>query len=151
MAEGLVSLDTNILVYAADIAAGDKHDIAVGIVDRLTPENFVLTQQVVGELFNVARRSAPALRSALAEIIDNLLLTFTIAPTPIELLRPAFDRSNSRQLQFWDSVIVTVCLVHSVEMLISEDMQDGMKLDGLTVINPFNPSNADVIGDILLG
>lgn len=34
-------------------------------------------------------------------------------------------------------------------ILISEDMQDGLSIDGLTVVNPFNPANSALIDALL--
>lgn len=59
--------------------------------------------------------------------------------TPKELLFEAFDRANRIGLQFWDSVIITVCLADGVDVLVSEDMQDGQNIDGLTILSPFQP------------
>jgi predicted nucleic acid-binding protein len=40
---------------------------------------------------------------------------------------------------FWDSVVVASALDCDANYLVSEDMQDGFKLDNeLTIINPFS-------------
>ena len=44
-----LSLDTNVLVYAFDADAGERHRLAMAIVDRAAAANCVLTLQSLGE------------------------------------------------------------------------------------------------------
>ena len=44
--------------------------------------------------------------------------------------------------QIWDAVIISVCDAHGVSTLFTEDMQDGQRIGGLKIVNPFNPANA---------
>jgi predicted nucleic acid-binding protein len=50
------SLDTNILVYAADLAAGERHERALEILDRAVRRDCVLTLQALAEFFHVTTR-----------------------------------------------------------------------------------------------
>jgi predicted nucleic acid-binding protein len=44
-------------------------------------------------------------------------------------------------------LICTVLVEHSQTILLSEDMQDGLQIGPLKVVNPFNPSNAGLIAE----
>lgn len=145
----IVSLDTNVLIYAADPSTGVKHENARAILAGLAEADAVLTQQVLGEFLNVGRRQAHLNQRRIRRIAVRLSGAFPVLTTPRELLFEAFDRAARFQLQFWDSVIVTVCIGHAVSCLISEDMQDGMVIDGLKVVNPFNPANAALLRELL--
>lgn len=57
--------------------------------------------------------------------------------------------STSFNLQFFDAVIIAVSRRAGAAILLSEDMQDGQVIEGLTIINPFAPANASVIADWL--
>jgi predicted nucleic acid-binding protein len=144
-----ISLDTNLLVYAVDTGAGDKHERAREVLRLAAQLDAVLTQQVVGEFLNVSRKMRHLNQRRLRRIAAGLCATFPIVATPKEALFDAFDRAARSGLQFWDSVIVTVCLENAVRLLISEDFQDGLVIDGLTVLNPFNPGNSDRLAGVL--
>lgn len=144
------SIDTNILIYAIDAGEGAKHEQAAGLVGQLASRDAVLTQQVLGELLNVLRKRARGAEAMPRAAAEYFAMLFPVVPTPLAALFPAFDRAERLRLQFWDSLIVTVCLDNGVSHFLSEDMQDGQRIDGLTIINPFNSANAPTL-DALLG
>jgi predicted nucleic acid-binding protein len=41
------------------------------------------------------------------------------------------------QFSWWDSLIVAAALVQNCRTLLTEDLQDGLEIDGLRVVNPF--------------
>ena len=52
-----ILVDTNILIYAADLQAGDKNLRAVELVDDLTAQNrMVVSAQVLNEFYHAATR-----------------------------------------------------------------------------------------------
>ena len=140
-----LSLDTNILVYAVDRTDGHKNAVARSIIVHASQTDIVLTQQVLGEYLNVVRKSDRDLQPALRETAERFERLFIMVPTPKSLLLHAFDRSVRYQLQYWDALIVSVCLENQVTHLLTEDLQDGQIIDGLTVLNPFAEHNrADI-------
>ena len=52
--------------------------------------------------------------------------------------------------QIWDAVIISVCGPHGVSALFTQHMQDGQRIGGLKIVNPFNPANADEVDSYLL-
>lgn len=144
-----LSLDTNVLVYAVDKNAGEKNDIAVRMVRCLAQDGGVLTQQVIGEFLNVSRRMPHLNQRRLRRIAVGLTAVFPILATEKDLLFEAFDRSIRNQLQFWDSVIIGVCVSSGVTHLFSEDFQDRLVIEGLQILNPFNTSNYAAIDSLL--
>lgn len=61
------TLDTNILVYAVDRAAGKRHNQAVALIHRLPGRDCVLTLQSLAELFctlTSAKQGIPPARAA---------------------------------------------------------------------------------------
>jgi len=140
-----LSLDTNVLVYAVDRTDGHKNALARSIIVHASQTDIVLTQQVLGEYLNVVRKSDRDLQPALRETAERFERLFIMVPTPKSLLLHAFDRSVRYQLQYWDALIVSVCLENQVTHLLTEDLQDGQIIDGLTVLNPFAEHNrADI-------
>lgn len=137
----IVSLDTNILVYAADPTAGPKHDQAKCIVIGLAEAGGALPQQVVGEFLNVVRRLPDMDAHRARRIASDLMGPFSILPTSPDHLFDAFDLATRHKLQFWDAVILTVRRANDVGCLLTEDMQDGATFNGVSLLNPFDPAN----------
>ncbi len=54
------------------------------------------------------------------------------------LLRAADLRQASNQFSFWDSLVIAAALEARADVLLSEDMQHGLVIDGvLRIHNPF--------------
>ena len=51
-----ISLDTNILVYAMDRDAGERHLLAMDVLDQAVGSDCILTTQALGEIFHVVTR-----------------------------------------------------------------------------------------------
>jgi len=52
------TLDTNVLVYAADRRAGARHRLAIEIVNRASERDRILTIQVLGKFYSASTRQA---------------------------------------------------------------------------------------------
>jgi predicted nucleic acid-binding protein len=51
---------------------------------------------------------------------------------------------NAHQLRVWDAVIWSVARAAGATVFLSEDLQDGMTLDGMLVVKPFLLSEAEL-------
>ncbi len=74
--------------------------------------------------------------------IQSLILSFYNRYTIIEIdksvLITASQLREKYSLSFWDSIIISTALSTYCEILFSEDMQDGLDVEGkLRIINPF--------------
>lgn len=71
-----LALDTNVLVYAIDLAGGRRHDIALDLVERALDADCVLTLQSLSELFRilVTRMKFPpeTARESVQQLRDSL-------------------------------------------------------------------------------
>ena len=144
-----ISVDTNLLVYAIDKDDFSKHRRATEILRRLVETDHVIAQQALGEFLAVVRRRPAARDLPINMMFDRLLSFYKIIATPLSALLTAYARASRYKLQYWDSLIVTVCLANGVTHLLSEDMQDGQNIDGLTIVNPFNPDNRAAVDHLL--
>ena len=64
------SLDTNVLVYAADSSEPVKQAVALRLVAKASREAWPLCAQVYGEFFNAAIRRKHASRAEAQAVID---------------------------------------------------------------------------------
>lgn len=53
------------------------------------------------------------------------------------LLEDACGLQDRHALSFWDALVVAAAVRLGCSHLLSEDLQDGQSLDGVTVVNPF--------------
>jgi predicted nucleic acid-binding protein len=54
-----------------------------------------------------------------------------------KIISLAMKRQQSQVFSFWDSLIVEAALFSGCSQLLSEDMQNGLVVDSLTICNPF--------------
>lgn len=134
-----ILVDTNILVYAYDLDAGDKRAKASAVVDRLWDEGAgVLTTQVLAEFFvTITRKVKQPLSAADArQIIEDYRVGWTIFTTTPETVLRAIDGVERHQLSFWDAMIWAAAWLNGVNTIYSEDMQSGQTIEGVRVENP---------------
>lgn len=127
-------VDTNVLIY---LMSGDttKADLAEAVVRA----GAVVSVQVLNEIANVARRK---LRMDWPETNEFLALVRSLCP-PESLTTETHDRgrlvAERYGLSVYDAMIVASALLAGCERLYSEDMQDGLVVDGqLQICNPFS-------------
>lgn len=148
MAGGLICLDTNILVYAVDIDAADKHGIALGIVESLTDRSCILVLQTLAEFFHVtARKNLLSVDDAEA-FIASWRDAFPVAAADIDSLGSAIRIVRQRKWSFWDAMLVATARNAGCAVLISEDMHAG-PIDGLEILNPFAVASRQRLADVL--
>jgi predicted nucleic acid-binding protein len=133
-------LDTNIFVYAFDPRAPGKAKRAAQLIRRgLDSGEGIVSYQVVQDFFNVAlRRFAQPMTTAEAEqylitVFRPLLAVHSSPAIYIESLRIFINH----RLSWHDSLVVAGALEAHCEILSSEDLQHGQRIENLTIQNPF--------------
>lgn len=145
----IAALDSNILVYAADLDETVKHPLSLQIIERGLVANAIFPAQVLGEFLSVARRRRPNQFRAAVKLVEAWRLVGNIVVTSPDDLIAAARLVERHKFQFWDAVIWSVAAAAGARWFLSEDLQDGFSLDGLTVLNPLLPANAAMLDDIL--
>lgn len=135
-----VALDTNILAYLAGVSRSaeddGKVDLLRDIIERLARSATLLAPaQTLGELFVVLRRGGTPPEQA-REIVLRYAEAFTPSPSEAQTVVAALDLAVNHRFQFWDALIVTSAVDAGCSLLLSEDMQDGFVVRGLTIANP---------------
>lgn len=131
------TLDTNVLVYAADSRAGAKHAIALAILDRAPRCDSLLALQVLGEFYAAVTRKSIVSPSQAAQAVRGWLATFETVAASNGALRSALDAAGAGRLSFWDAMLLATAREAGCSLVISEDMGDGTRFHGLIVRNPF--------------
>ena len=139
MKEVKVFVDTNIIVYAYDVSAGEKHSKALEIMkDLWGTGNGITSTQVLQEFFvSVTGKIAKPLSIITAkEIVKDFLKWKTVIING-EIILEAIDIHNERRYSFWDSLIIASAIAGGAETLLSEDLSDNHKIKGIVIKNPF--------------
>jgi predicted nucleic acid-binding protein len=131
-------VDTNILIYAHDIDAGKKHQVAKTVLDGLWSERTgVLSVQVLQEFYvNVTRKIPTPLSKASARLVVNSYSIWCTETSPSEI-SVAFRIEDESRIGFWDALIVASALKSGATRILSEDLNDGQRIAGVSMENPF--------------
>ena len=125
--------DTNVLIY---LASGDpvKADKAERVLDEV---GGVISVQVLNEFVNVARRKMRLSWPEIRDTLKSLRGVLRVEPITTQVHNTGLDIAERYGLSTYDAMIVASALEADCETLWSEDMQDGMVIGELRVVNPF--------------
>jgi predicted nucleic acid-binding protein len=132
-------VDTNILVYAHDPAAGHKHQQAQSIIEQLwNSSNGVLSTQVLQELCVTLRRkiSPPLAVEETRRLIEDYLKWEVIVNTAESVVQ-ALDIEIRYGISFWDALVIHSAERSGAEVLYSEDLGSGQTYGSVRLVNPF--------------
>lgn len=135
-------VDTNILMYAHDRAAGEKHLRAKALVEELwESRSGAVSTQVLQELAVNLRRKArkPLDAKATREVISDYL-TWQVVLNGGDSILEALELEARYQISFWDALVVHAAQVAGAEILYSEDLSDGQRYGTVRVKNPLTSS-----------
>jgi len=131
-------VDTNILVYAHDRAAGVKHTRARQLVEDLwNSGKGVLSTQVLQELCVSLRRKArhPLSLEEVRLLIEDYLSWQVVINTPPAIIQ-ALELEARYKISFWDALIVQAAENSGVAILYSEDLSAKQSYGSIRVVNP---------------
>jgi len=131
-------VDTNILMYAHDTAAGDKHQRARALIEELWQKRSgVVSTQVLQELTVNLRRKAkkPLDAKATREVVSDYL-TWQVVVNTGESILEALDLEARYQVSFWDALVIQAAHAAGADILYSEDLSDGQRYGTVRVKNP---------------
>ncbi len=139
MREGLVFVDTNVLVYLRDSRAPLRQQQAAEWIGHLWESRLGrLSVQVLHEYYvTVTAKLKPGL--AEEEAREDVLALGAWSPLPISLplTEKAWETQARWGFSFWDSLIVAAARAQGCSVLLTEDLAHGQDLDGIQVVSPF--------------
>lgn len=137
--EGPHFFDTNILIYAIDNTAGEKHDTALGMVRRLQKaQGTSISIQVMQEFHVIATQKIKkpiSIEESLALLADFRHWR-CFSPTYKDVLAAVKIQQQFR-LSYWDAMIVHSAIASRCRVLYSEDLCHGQRIEGIKIVNPF--------------
>ena len=133
-----VFVDTNVILYAVDSSEPEKQPVARAWLRTLwQARTGRLSIQILQEFYVNATRLDRGLEPADARAVVDSLASWNPLPIDPSLLVAAWDIEDRFGFSFWDSLIVAAAQRTGCIHLLTEDLQDGQVIDGLTIVDPF--------------
>lgn len=133
-------LDTNIFVYTFDATATEKQDQARQLIkESLQSQRGVISTQVVQEFLNVSQRkfATPLAAIDARRYLSSVLMPLCQHFPSINFYDSALLLQAEVGFSLYDTLIVAAALEAGCKTLLTEDLQDGHIIRGMTIRNPF--------------
>jgi predicted nucleic acid-binding protein len=129
-------IDTNIWLYSFIQSKNiEKTKTARTIIKEC--EIFISTQ-IINEICVNLIKKVGFPEKKIRNLIESLYRKYTVLDLSQEILIKSSKIRANHSFSFWDSLVAASALDCDVDYLISEDMQNGFKLDQkLMIVNPF--------------
>ncbi len=133
-------IDTNIWLYAFVVNENNreqerKGQIARELIRKSTP---VISTQVINEVCVNLLKQAKFSEEEISRLIRAFYDKYPVIGMRKDIMLSASYLRGRYSLSYWDSLIVAAGLRAGVNILYSEDMQDGLIVEGrLEIRNPF--------------
>ena len=131
-------IDTNILLYSVGSVPAETGKRACAVA-LLSSTDLALSVQVLQEFYVQATRPTRVdrLSPILARAFIERWMRYPIQPMTVAILVGALDIKARHGFSYWDSAIAAAALALGCDTLLTEDMNHGQVIDGLTITNPF--------------
>jgi predicted nucleic acid-binding protein len=131
-------LDTNVLIYLAF-----DQSLKADRAEALVAAGATISVQVLNEIANVARRKRARSWQEVQDFLARIRSLLAVEPLTLETHQTGLLVTERYKLAIYDSMIVASALGAGCKTLWSEDMQDGLVIEGaLTIRNPFGSPSA---------
>ena len=133
-------VDTNILVYAHDLDAGNKHEVAAKLISQLwESRNGVLSTQVLQECYVTLTKKVvrPLGKVAVRRLLQSYF-SWEIAVNDLQTILQASEIEEAHNPAFWDALIVAAASSKNAALNPTEDLNHGQLIEGILTQNPFN-------------
>lgn len=135
-------VDTNVLLYAYDVSAGERHDHARELVGKLGRDRRgALSVQVLQEFYvNAVLKIAAPIAPGQARARLRTLSRWPVhSPLPHDAIA-ATEIAEQHRLSFWDAMILRSPAELDCAVLWTEDLNAGQRISGVEIAKPFRPA-----------
>jgi len=125
-------IDSNVILYllSGDVAKADR---AEAVLDK----GGIISVQVLNEVASVCQRKLKMSWEEIDAVLLAVKAACDVVPLTLESHEKAVQIAKRYQLSFYDSHICASAILYGAKIVLSEDMQDGIKIDSIAVKNPF--------------
>jgi predicted nucleic acid-binding protein len=136
-----IFVDSNIWIYlfTTDDSVKSKA-VKKYISERAEHSVLVVSYQVVNEVCCVLKKKKYA-EPELRRVAKDIMGLCDVCEYSDEIIFFASEIREHYSFSYWDSQIVAAALMANCDILASEDLQDGLKIDNMSISNVLNLSN----------
>ncbi len=125
-------IDSNVILYLLS-ANARKADQA----EHIVASGGVISVQVLNEVTSVCRKKLTMDWAEIEAVLQAIKASLDIVPLTEASHNKAVAIAQRYKLSFYDAHIYASAMIAGASVLLSEDMQAGLNMDGLTVKSPF--------------
>jgi len=140
-----VFLDSNILIYSLlkESTNNEKHPKTLKLFKKLESQNkeIIISTQVLNEVYNVLVKKYKQDSSETILKLEEITKAIKVAPVDVKTVKTGWKLCENNNYSIYDSLILASAIENGCDVLYSEDMQDGHKVNSegknLKIINPY--------------
>ena len=134
-----VTIDSNIWAYAFMEGDDRRSVVAKSLIEsyKRSRNKIIISTQIVNEVCNVMLKKGGVNSSDVNGYIDYFYTESSVVLMQENTMRLAVQLRFDQSLSFWDSLIVAIAVENNCDTLYSEDIQHGLKIKQLRIVNPF--------------
>jgi predicted nucleic acid-binding protein len=130
-----VFIDTNIFMYIQRTDEAKKTKIAEKTIEIF---DCVASTQVLNEISNLLTRKFPSPKEKVIRVLNSIKEDCSIVTITSDFPDKALEYHYRFSISYYDSLMIAAAIEANCTYLISEDMQDGLIIDGkLQIVNIF--------------
>lgn len=139
------TLDANVLFYAIDKEAGQKHRVAFSLVQAATSQpRCVLCVQALAETYNAIVKRRPAVVQRAGALLTQAQDFINIVGSTQEDFLEAMGVHEERPVHFWDMMLLATAKRVGCTTILTEDVQDRPSMGGVRYLNPFTATSHEL-------
>jgi predicted nucleic acid-binding protein len=146
----MLSVDTNIFVYAVDQSDPAKQTVALEVGLRAQASGAAIGVQVCGEFYVASTRGLKRAPWEAAQAARNLMTAFATFSADRANVERALAEAAAGRFSYWDALLLSAADSAGCTVLFSEDMSDGARFGRVEIVNPFAPDGLSARADELL-
>jgi len=125
-------IDSNVVLYlfSRDTVKADR-------AEALLQSGGLISVQVLNEVASVCLRKLKMTWKDIDSVLETLKSTCEVLPVTLASHEKAVGLAKRFQISLYDANIVATAILSGADTLFSEDMQNGMSMESVTVVNPF--------------
>ena len=125
-------IDSNVVLYlfSSDTVKADRSE-------SILQSGGSISVQVLNDVASVCLRKLKMTWEEVDAVLETLKSACEVLPVTLTSHEKAVGLVKHFQISLYDANIVATAILCGTDTLFSEDMQNGMSMESLTVVNPF--------------
>jgi predicted nucleic acid-binding protein len=125
-------IDSNVVLYLFS-----SNTVKADRAESLLQSGGLISVQVLNEVASVCLRKLKMTWEDIDAVLETLKSTCEVLPVTMASHEKAVGLAKRFQISLYDANIVVTAILCGADTLFSEDMQNGMSMESVTVKNPF--------------